>query len=177
MNEVVVLECDRRCGNRFVYNSFDGESAADARRTAVCKAETSGWRPNDIARPKRRGLRCPGCFARYGYGKKLVSGMYEILSALYASAAKCGVCGDHVATRYVGDGPERGLVACDQADCIDCWCCRKCGGVSCVVDALPRCVFCHGTDVTREQRSTAWHDLVHADALRAANAWYKENHR
>lgn len=89
----------------------------------------------------------------------------EALRALYDLAPRCDVCEEHRATR---EG-ER-VHVCDRADCGDCMRCPLCHGGYDVGDGAEGCVWCGYSGAVREPRSTAWRDLPHAAALRAANA-------
>ena len=96
----------------------------------------------------------------------------EALRALYDLATKCNICDEHAATRWC---PVRGWRVCDRDDCgvrLECVGCDR-GGVSAEpLDATGiHCLRCGSTKPPRrEPRSTAWRDLPHAAALRAANA-------
>ena len=94
----------------------------------------------------------------------------ETLRALYDLAPACDVCEEHRATRERREGCSRWLV-CDRADCGDEIMCDDCGDRD-FVGPLGGwyCVQCGGTRPRRVPRSTAWRDLPHAAALRAANA-------
>lgn len=96
----------------------------------------------------------------------------EALRALYDLAPKCDVCKDHGRTRRGEDLIGCGHEVCDRGDCGDMLVCDECGESSPVPsDGDPmRCSWCGSGDVRREPRSTAWRDLPHAAALRAANA-------
>ena len=91
----------------------------------------------------------------------------EALRALYDLAPKCHVCEEHRATRAAPSCEP----TCDRADCTDYIRCVKCNATDAVgpLDGW-YCVWCGGKEYARVPRSTAWRDLPHAAALRAANA-------
>lgn len=95
----------------------------------------------------------------------------ELLAALYFYAPNCDSCEEHVATRRDASPGSMGYHACDRAECADALVCVDCMGVSRVslTVEVPHCRWCGCTQVLREPRATAWVDLPHATALRAAN--------
>lgn len=163
----VVLECNRRCGSRFVRAVWDVERDRDACARAVWDANAAGWREM-----RGRGLRCAGCFERYGEGEKLMhTSLHDALAALFDLALKCHVCEEHVSTREGSDGRFGRWLVCDRDDCGAEIMCVACGGRD---DVAPLdgwyCAQCGDKRPMRVPRSTAWRDLLHADSLRAANA-------
>ena len=158
----VVLECNRRCGSRFVREAWEGERDRGACARAVWDANAAGWREM-----KGRGLRCAGCFERYGEGEKFMhTSLHDALAALFDCAPKCDVCEDHAATR--GDDDTR---LCDRETCNTVEACAACGSRDAVgpVEHL-RCALCGATGARREPLVAAPVDRDHADSLRAANA-------
>jgi len=165
----VVIECNRRCGARFVREVYDGERDRDECTRAVWDANAAGWREM-----RGRGVRCAGCVQRYGEGERIMATtMHDALTALFECASKCAMCEDHAATRVGKRGKDGARLSCDRTDCGDVLECVSCGCLSLVQYAKGyECseMDCNGTVARRVPWCDEWADLPHADVLRAANA-------
>ena len=99
----------------------------------------------------------------------------EALRALYDLAPKCDVCEEHRATREPATRVACRWRVCDRDACEARCLCADCGRDGTSPEPIaPDGIYCLRCGTTRPPRlvprSTAWRDLPHAAALRAANA-------